>query len=231
MTAAAIHAATSRGADRPRDWRRVRRRRRRRDWLVSLKRLQREREIARRLKSIVRIFLERVADDAVERRRQRRGRRRVEFRRIVAQNRRHRFGRRRRARTRAGRWPARTARRRARTDRAADRRPRRAPAPAPCSRPCRAPCRHRSRPSSACSREPAAGADCFRQPEVENLHVPVAQQHDVLGLQIAMDDAAIVRGGETARDLHRDVGALARGSGPCASRARSVSPSSSSVIM
>jgi hypothetical protein len=48
----------------------------------------------------------------------------------------------------------------------------------------------------------------FRQPEVQNLHVPVAQQHDVLGLQVPMNDSAVVRGSKSTRRLHRDVQTL-----------------------
>ena len=46
--------------------------------------------------------------------------------------------------------------------------------------------------------------------EVEDLHAPVAREEDVLRLQIAMDDALLVRGGEALRDLQRDVDGLAR---------------------
>jgi hypothetical protein len=45
----------------------------------------------------------------------------------------------------------------------------------------------------------------LRQAEVENLHVPVAGDHDVLGLEIAMHDAALMRGGEAVGDLGGDV--------------------------
>ena len=37
--------------------------------------------------------------------------------------------------------------------------------------------------------------------EVEDLHAPVGRDEDVLRLQVAMDDALLVRGREAARDL------------------------------
>ena len=51
----------------------------------------------------------------------------------------------------------------------------------------------------------------FRQPEVENLGVPVGRDEDVLWLQVAMDDAMIVCGDEAAfstvvRELERGPG-------------------------
>jgi hypothetical protein len=46
--------------------------------------------------------------------------------------------------------------------------------------------------------------------EVENLHSPVGEQEDVLGLQVAVDDAALVRRGEPGGDLRRDLHGLAR---------------------
>ena len=45
--------------------------------------------------------------------------------------------------------------------------------------------------------------DRLGETEVEDLDVIVAPDHDVLGLQIAMDDAARVGGGDAARDLLR----------------------------
>ena len=44
-----------------------------------------------------------------------------------------------------------------------------------------------------------------RQPEVEHLHVAVGADHDVLGLDVPVDDAGGVRGGERARHLPADV--------------------------
>ena len=46
--------------------------------------------------------------------------------------------------------------------------------------------------------------------EVEDLHAPFARDEDVLRLQVAMDDALVVRRGEAARDLGRVVDRLAR---------------------
>ena len=40
--------------------------------------------------------------------------------------------------------------------------------------------------------------------EIENLHGAVAEQHDVRRLDVAMNDAARVRGARTTRDLHSD---------------------------
>jgi hypothetical protein len=44
----------------------------------------------------------------------------------------------------------------------------------------------------------------FRETEVEHLHDPARRDHDVRGLQVAMDDAALVRDFERLRDLLRD---------------------------
>src|SRR5262249_48538562 len=41
--------------------------------------------------------------------------------------------------------------------------------------------------------------------EVEQLYLPVTADKDVVRLEVAMDDAAVVRGGESASDLHRVV--------------------------
>ena len=41
-----------------------------------------------------------------------------------------------------------------------------------------------------------------REPEVENLYLTVTGDKDVVGLEIAMNDAAIVRGGQAAANLH-----------------------------
>ena len=55
-------------------------------------------------------------------------------------------------------------------------------------------------------REPSApqttGAPHFREPEIEQLGAAL-RQHDVAGLQIAMDDARAVRLVQRARDLNR----------------------------
>ena len=47
-----------------------------------------------------------------------------------------------------------------------------------------------------------AGELC--QPEVQHLHVPVATDHDVLGLQVAVDDAGVVRRRDGLGDLDAD---------------------------
>ena len=62
----------------------------------------------------------------------------------------------------------------------------------------------------------AAEADSFpaRKAEVEDLDSPVRGHEQVLGLQIAVDDALVVRGGEAIRDLRPQSGASLRiGSG------------------
>src|SRR6185436_11304683 len=48
------------------------------------------------------------------------------------------------------------------------------------------------------------------QPEIENLDAPLAGDEQVLRLQVAVDDAALVRGGKPARDLNRVVDRLGR---------------------
>src|SRR3989442_5538200 len=45
----------------------------------------------------------------------------------------------------------------------------------------------------------------FRQTEIEQVAVAVAPDHDVLGLNVSMDDAGGMRGGERAGCLHRDL--------------------------
>ena len=49
-----------------------------------------------------------------------------------------------------------------------------------------------------------------RQAEVEDLHLAVAGQEEVVGLEVAVHDAAGVRGGEPGRDLRGDLERLAR---------------------
>ena len=49
------------------------------------------------------------------------------------------------------------------------------------------------------------GLHQFRHAEVQQLHVPVGPQHDVLGLHITVHDAGAVRHVERRRDLSRDV--------------------------
>ncbi len=59
--------------------------------------------------------------------------------------------------------------------------------------------------------QPFEGDGCLRlhelgEAEVEELHPPVARQEDVLGLQVAVDDAGGVSGREALRDLDRGGG-------------------------
>ena len=95
--------------------------------------------------------------------------------------------------------------------RRACRRPCRAPARAPCRPPCRGSC-----PSASCARRRerrrvrqrarrrarrAGRVHRLREAEVEHLHRAVGADLDVRGLQIAMDDALLVRGLERLGDL------------------------------
>ena len=54
-------------------------------------------------------------------------------------------------------------------------------------------------------RQCADGFGQLRQAEVEDLHPPVGGDEDVLGLEIAMHDAALVRGGHAAGRLRGDI--------------------------
>ena len=56
--------------------------------------------------------------------------------------------------------------------------------------------------SSVLVAAPTARAIELRQTEVENLHALVARDEDVLRLQVAMDDALLVRGREAVGDLN-----------------------------
>ena len=56
----------------------------------------------------------------------------------------------------------------------------------------------------------AIGARHLGQAEVEDLHAAFAGEEDVLRLEVAVDDALVVRGREPARDLDRVVDRLAR---------------------
>jgi hypothetical protein len=47
-----------------------------------------------------------------------------------------------------------------------------------------------------------------RQPEIQELRDPVAGQDDVVGLDVTVNDAVLVRRGERTRDLHADVDRL-----------------------
>ena len=68
----------------------------------------------------------------------------------------------------------------------------------------------------------------LRQTEVEDLHDPVGRDLDIGGLQIAVDDALLVRRVERFGDLPRDGQRLVERMGPRAMRSASVSPSTSS---
>ena len=65
--------------------------------------------------------------------------------------------------------------------------------------------------------------------EVEDLDVPVLRDEDVLGLQVPMDDAFLVRRGKALRDLEGVVDGLASAAAARSSFSRSVSPSRSSM--
>ena len=66
-------------------------------------------------------------------------------------------------------------------------------------------------------------SDLAHQTEVENLDLPVLEQKDVFRLQITVDQPLRVRGGESARDRHRELDRFARRkSSVC--RARAVPP-------
>ena len=70
----------------------------------------------------------------------------------------------------------------------------------------------------------------LRQPEVEHLDRAVGADLDVGRLQIAMDDALLVRGFERFGDLPRDRERLVeRKRARCAMRSASVGPSTSSI--
>ena len=66
------------------------------------------------------------------------------------------------------------------------------------------------------------------QTEVEDLDAAVFGEEDVFGLEVAVDDALFVRGGEAAGDLQGILDRLAEGRAAVRRRSRSVSPSSSS---
>ena len=82
--------------------------------------------------------------------------------------------------------------------------------------------------SIAVSAVAIAGLRQLGQAEVEDLDAPVPGDEQVLGLQVAVDDALVVGGGEPAGDLRGESIALRGGIGVPSSRWRSVSPSSSS---
>jgi hypothetical protein len=65
----------------------------------------------------------------------------------------------------------------------------------------------------------------LRQTEIENLHLTVARDEKILRLQISVDDACVVRGNETARDLNRILDRLPRREGsPAQSTAKRLAP-------
>ena len=68
------------------------------------------------------------------------------------------------------------------------------------------------------------------QPEVQHLHVAVAAHHHVLGLDVAMDDARGVGGGQRLRDLPAESSTVDSAIGPSIF-ARSVAPSMNSWTM
>ncbi len=80
------------------------------------------------------------------------------------------------------------------------RRPRRAPARATCSRRCRGRAGLGVRLRSPWRRSPRRRASTLtaRQAEVEDLDAAVAREEDVLGLEVAVDDALVVRRGQAA---------------------------------
>ena len=60
--------------------------------------------------------------------------------------------------------------------------------------------------------------------EVQDLHVPVARQHDVRGLQVAMHDAGAMGLGQPLGHLQGDVRLAPTGSGPSPIRSRTCVP-------
>ena len=72
-----------------------------------------------------------------------------------------------------------------------------------------------------CSFAPASGIVAAEgQPEVRDAHPPSSIEHDVGGLQIAMQQSAIVRGGETSADLVRGLQSLVAGQAADAAQQR-----------
>ena len=55
-----------------------------------------------------------------------------------------------------------------------------------------------------------AFASEFGETEVENFHDAIAAKHDVVGLDVAMDDADAVSGAKGTGDLNSDVDRFAR---------------------
>ena len=89
-------------------------------------------------------------------------------------------------------------------------------------------------PSSAAPRAPPRRSrlDELGQAEVQDLDEPVLGDHHVLGLQVPVHDARLVRLGQAVGDLRRRVEELPRRAARRrASSSRSVLPSTSSIAM
>ena len=71
----------------------------------------------------------------------------------------------------------------------------------------------------------------FGEAEVENLHALVDRDEDVFRLQVAMNDALVVGGGEPTGDLHRVLDGFSTGITSSINRSRSVAPSRTSTTM
>ena len=79
------------------------------------------------------------------------------------------------------------------------------------------------------ARSPSRRPSELREPEVQHLHRAVRPQLDIGWLEIAVDDALLVRGFERLRDLPRDRQCFVHRDGPCAMRSARVGPSTSSI--
>ena len=162
---------------------------------------QREGQIARRLEALVRVLLEAARDDVPGRRRHL-GR---QIGRILAENRRHDLGRRR------------PAERRPAGEQLVQQGPEgedvgaRVHATAPDLLRCHVARRaeHRARFGLQPGRALAARVGHLGEAEVQDLHAPVARDHHVVRLQVAVGDAGGVRGGQPVGNLRRDVEGLA----------------------
>jgi hypothetical protein len=64
----------------------------------------------------------------------------------------------------------------------------------------------------------AGGGDQLRQPKIQNLHVPVFADEHVLRLQVAMDDAFLMRRSQAARNLAAVIDRFAQRQNPVAHR-------------